>query len=62
MGRVARSDGHEVKSAEVKKDGTAKPSTIAETACHGLNLLNLCVEGLADCIGRAGDDGVDDAP
>ena len=43
-------------------DGTAEPSAIAEAEGHGLGLLNRCIEGIADCIGRAGDGSVDDTP
>ena len=62
MGRVARPGGHEVESAKVEEDGSAETFAVTESTSHGLDLLNLGVEGLADGVGRVGDNGVDDAP
>ena len=62
MGRVARSGGHEVQSAQMEEDGAAEPLTVSESTRHGLDLLDAGVEGLTNGIGGAGHDGIEDAP
>jgi hypothetical protein len=58
VGRIGDSSWHEIKSAEMKEDGSAESLAVAKSTGHVFDLLNFGVYGFADGIGDIEDDGV----
>ena len=52
VGRIARSGGHEIESAEMKEDCASKALAVAEAAGHRFDFLDAGVECFADCVVR----------
>ena len=58
VGRIGDSSWHEIKSAEMKEDGSAESLAVAKSTGHAFDLLNFGVHGFADGVGDVEDDGI----
>ena len=58
VGRIGDSSWHEIKSAEVKEDGSAESLAVAKSTGHVFYFLNFGVHGFADGVGDVEDDGI----
>ena len=58
VGRIGDPGWHEIKSAEMKEDGSAESLAVAKSTSHVFYFLNFGVHGFADGVSDAEDDGV----